>query len=167
MAETSERIHTRRKQLGEGICVGQPHRIQQHLTFSFLPKPENRSPTVTQEFFQIYLDGLSLPFSPARISDFPGLSLCLQPTNTSPLHPAETTLYFPDSGGGSRGKASISIPPISPSSHQTPEEVSFLQTQAKPSNPCSRSHTFPHPQEFALLIAHPFSCTFRSQRNVL
>ena len=45
---------------------------------------------VTSEFFQIYPDGLFFPSSPGSISDFPSLSLCLQPTTPSPLHLAET-----------------------------------------------------------------------------
>ena len=45
---------------------------------------------VLQAFFPIYPDGLSLPFFPVPILDSPSLSLCLQSTSTSPLHPAET-----------------------------------------------------------------------------
>ena len=132
MGETSERIHTRKKEVWEVTWIPRHHRISQHQTFSFLPYQRREALLLTQDFFQVHLDRLSLPLSTVPISNCSTRPKSSSPPTPAPTLPAGTLLSTSQTAAElSEGDPSTSAPPSSPHTLIRPWKR-CLWSQAKP-----------------------------------
>lgn len=120
---------------------------------------------VTQEFFQVYLDNLSLAFSTVFISNFPTCLHIFKPTNIPP--PSAETFYSTSQIIGEASEGNPSTSASAPRLSLDSERRVFPPVSGKALQPVLLIHFFPHLQESALFTTHSLSSIFCSHRNVL